>query len=133
MHLTVEQTDRYRGIAFLIFRFFALRQGNQGAASVARDRAEQARRGAVSSIRWSSALWQLLSTLLLWPFFGLTPNGLMLSALLTLVIVLHELGHMAAYRAFGHKTVRMIFMPLLGGIAIGGRPYNSCSKLRSAP
>jgi Zn-dependent protease len=67
----------------------------------------------------------LLSTLLLWPFFGLTRYGLMLSSLLTLVVVLHELGHMAAYRAFGHKTVRMIFVPLLGGIAIGGRPYNS--------
>jgi Zn-dependent protease len=44
---------------------------------------------------------------------------------LTVVIVLHELGHMAAYRAFGHQRVRMIFVPLLGGIAVGGRPYNS--------
>ena len=42
-----------------------------------------------------------------------------------LVILLHELGHMVAYRAFGHPSVRMIFVPLLGGIAIGGRPYNS--------
>jgi Zn-dependent protease len=32
---------------------------------------------------------------------------------------------MAAYRTFGHKSVRMIFVPLLGGIAIGGRPYRS--------
>ena len=32
---------------------------------------------------------------------------------------------MAAYRAFGHERVRMIFVPLLGGVAIGGRPYNS--------
>ncbi|URK87953.1 hypothetical protein LP421_10025 [Rhizobium sp. RCAM05350] len=26
VHLTIEQTDRYRGVAFLIFRFFALRR-----------------------------------------------------------------------------------------------------------
>ena len=25
----------------------------------------------------------------------------------------------------GHRKVRMIFVPLLGGIAIGGRPYDS--------
>jgi Zn-dependent protease len=49
----------------------------------------------------------------------------MVSIMLTVVIALHELGHMAAYRAFGHKTVRMIFIPLLGGIAIGSRPYNT--------
>jgi Zn-dependent protease len=49
----------------------------------------------------------------------------MMSSFLTLVILLHELGHMVAYRTFGHPTVRMIFVPLLGGIAVGGRPYNS--------
>jgi Zn-dependent protease len=49
----------------------------------------------------------------------------MISTFLTLVIALHELGHLAAYRTFGHKSVRMIFVPLLGGIAIGGRPYKS--------
>lgn len=26
VHLAIEQTDRYRGFAFLIFRFFALRR-----------------------------------------------------------------------------------------------------------
>jgi Zn-dependent protease len=67
----------------------------------------------------------ILSTLLLWPFLGLTMQGLMISTFLTLVIALHELGHMAAYRMFGHVSVRMIFVPLLGGLAIGGRPYRS--------
>ena len=52
-------------------------------------------------------------------------QGLMISIFLTLVILLHELGHMVAYRAFGHPTTRMLFFPLLGGVAIGGRPYNS--------
>ena len=32
---------------------------------------------------------------------------------------------MAAFRMMGHRKVRMIFVPLLGGIAIGGRPYDS--------
>ena len=45
--------------------------------------------------------------------------------MLTTVVALHELGHMAAFRVMGHRKVRMIFIPLLGGIAIGGRPYDS--------
>ena len=44
---------------------------------------------------------------------------------LTAVVALHELGHMAAFRMMGHRKVRMIFIPLLGGVAIGGRPYDS--------
>jgi Zn-dependent protease len=121
--LTVEQTDNYRGLAFLIFRYFALR------------REMRALEGWMTTGKSTpnghfehplvQTLLAVVSTLLLWPFFGLNPAGLMISTFLTMVIVLHELGHMAAYRTFGHKTVRMIFIPLLGGIAIGGRPYNS--------
>ena len=48
-----------------------------------------------------------------------------MAAVLTTVVALHELGHMAAFRLMGHRKVRMIFIPLLGGIAIGGRPYDS--------
>ncbi len=124
VHLTIEQTDRYRGFAFLIFRFFALRREVKALHQWLETGQSKPLRVGFEHPLVQSAL-ALLSTLLLWPFFGLTLDGLMLSALLTLVIVLHELGHMAAYRAFGHKTVRMIFVPLLGGIAIGGRPYNS--------
>lgn len=124
VHLTIEQTDRYRGVAFMFFRFFVLRREVKALH-------QWLETGASKPVRLGfehplvQCVLALLSTLLLWPFFGLTSDGLMLSALVTLVIVLHELGHMAAYRAFGHKTVRMIFVPLLGGIAIGGRPYNS--------
>jgi len=124
VHLTIEQTDRYRGFAFLIFRFFALRREVKALHQWLETGTSKPVRAGFEHPLVQCAL-ALLSTLLLWPFFGLTSDGLMLSALLTLVIVLHELGHMAAYRAFGHKTVRMIFVPLLGGIAIGGRPYNS--------
>lgn len=124
VHLTIEQTDRYRGVAFLLFRFFVLRREMKALRNWLETGESKPVRGGFEHPLVQIAL-AVLSTLLLWPFFGLTANGLMLSALLTLVIVLHELGHMVAYRAFGHKTVRMIFVPLLGGIAIGGRPYNS--------
>ncbi|OJF95448.1 hypothetical protein [Pararhizobium antarcticum] len=122
--VTIEQTDRYRGLAFLAFRFFAMRREMKALH-------EWVETGESLPVRagFEHPLVQVglavLSTLLLWPFFGLNSQGLMMSVLLTVVIVLHEFGHMAAYRAFGHKTVRMIFVPLLGGVAIGGRPYNS--------
>lgn len=121
--LVVEQTDRYRGLAFLIFRFFALRRELDGLSGWLRTgKVEQ--RGLFEQ-PGTQLLMAVLSIFVLWPFFGLSANGLIYSTLLTLVIALHELGHLAAYRAFGHEKVRMIFIPLLGGLAIGGRPYNS--------
>lgn len=121
--LTVEQTDRYRGIAFMLFRYVQLRREMK-----ALDRWLSTGKGEVRGVLehpFMQTGLAVLSTLLLWPFFGLNAQGLLLSSLLTVVIVLHEFGHMAAYRAFGHRRTRMIFVPLLGGIAIGGRPYNS--------
>jgi Zn-dependent protease len=121
--LIVEQTDHYRGLAVLVFRFFALRR-ELDALSGWLETGKVEQRGLFEQ-PGTQLLMAVLSTLVLWPFFGLTAGGLIYSGLLTLVIALHELGHLAAYRAFGHKTVRMIFIPLLGGLAIGGRPYNS--------
>lgn len=125
--LIVEQTDRYRGLAFLVFRFFALRRELDALQGwLETGRIDQ--RGLFEQ-PGTQLLMAVLSTLVLWPFFGLTASGLIYSCLLTVVIALHELGHLAAYRAFGHQTVRMIFIPLLGGLAIGGRPYNSRFEL----
>ena len=121
--LTVEQTDRYRGIAFLLFRYIQLRREMKALEQWLETGSGEVR-GVLERPATQAGL-AALSTLLLWPFFGLNAHGLLLSSLLTVVIVLHELGHMAAYRAFGHQRVRMIFVPLLGGIAVGGRPYNS--------
>lgn len=121
--LIVEQTDRYRGFAFYVFRYFALRRelhALQGWMATGQSKPN----GYFEHPLMQSAM-AVLSTLMLWPFFSRSLAGLMISTFLTLVIVLHELGHMAAYRTFGHRKVRMIFIPLLGGIAIGGRPYNS--------
>jgi Zn-dependent protease len=121
--VTFEQTDNYRGLAFYLFRRMAVSRE----LTSLRDHVEE--RTASRLLHFEHPLWQtflvIASTLLLWPFFGLTSGGLMMSVFLTLVILLHELGHMVAYRTFGHPSVRMIFVPLLGGIAIGGRPYNS--------
>jgi Zn-dependent protease len=121
--LVIEQTDRYRGLALLVFRFFMIRRELHQLDSCLRT--GTATRSGMFEHPLTQFLLAVLSTLLLWPFFGLNAWGLMISTMLTVVIALHELGHMGAYRAFGHKTVRMIFIPMLGGIAIGGRPYNS--------
>ncbi len=121
--LIVEQTDRYRGLAFLVFRYFALLREVNSLGSWFRT--GRATTGGIFEHPATQVALAVLSTLLLWPFFGLTSQGLMLSTILTVVIVLHEAGHLLAYRVFGHEKVRMIFVPFLGGIAIGGRPYNS--------
>ncbi|MDM9623490.1 hypothetical protein [Rhizobium sp. S96] len=121
--LEIAQTDRYRGLAFLIFRYVALRRemrALEGWLATGESRPQGYFEHPLVQVGLA-----VLSTLLLWPFLGLTVQGLMISTFLTLVIALHELGHMAAYRMFGHQSVRMIFVPLLGGVAIGGRPYRS--------
>jgi Zn-dependent protease len=121
--LEIDQTDRYRGLAFLIFRYFALRREMRALDGWLKTGQSQPQ-GYFEHPLVQVAL-AILSTFLLWPFLGLTLKGLMISTFLTVIIALHELGHMAAYRMFGHTSVRMIFIPFLGGIAIGGRPYRS--------
>jgi Zn-dependent protease len=121
--LILAQTDTYRGLAGYLFRYFMIRR--ELSSLTAWLKSGRPKAGGMIEHPVTQIFLALLSTLLLWPFFGLSAGGLTISTILTLVIVLHELGHMAAYRAFGHERVRMIFVPLLGGIAIGGRPYNS--------
>lgn len=38
---------------------------------------------------------------------------------LAVAIALHEIGHVIAMRMFGYKNVRMLFVPLFGGLATG--------------
>lgn len=123
----VEQTDRYRGLAFLVFRYFALRREVDALGTwLETGRVEQT---GLFENPGTQLLMAVVSTFALWPFFGLSAEGLAFSSMLTMVIALHELGHLAAYRAFGHTKVRMIFIPLLGGLAIGSRPYDSRFEL----
>ena len=121
--VTFSRTDRYRGFAFMIFRYFAARR--ELAKLDHWTRTGEYRKGGIFEHPVTQVGLAILSTFLIWPFFGLTFEGFIFSAALTSVVALHELGHMAAFRLMGHKKVRMIFIPLLGGVAIGGRPYDS--------
>ncbi|MEI9401403.1 SRPBCC family protein [Mesorhizobium argentiipisi] len=121
--VTLTQTDRYRGVAFLIFRFFAMRRELRKLDVWAATGTY--RKGGWFEHPLSQIGFAALSALILWPFFGLNLGGLALAAILTSVVALHELGHMAAFRLTGHRRARMIFIPLLGGLAMGGRPYDS--------
>jgi Zn-dependent protease len=121
--VTIAETDRYRGFAFPVFRYFKNRRHLHALAGWAET-------GAYKKSGWfesfpAQAGMAMLSILFLWPFFGLTSLGLLMSAVLTSVVIAHEAGHMFAFRAMGHKTARMIILPFLGGIALGGRPYNT--------
>lgn len=121
--LSLERTDNYRGAAFLVFRYFALRR--QMAKLKRWAETGKYKAGGLFEHPASQFGFAALSALLLWPIFGLSFGGLVIASVLTSVVALHELGHMAAFRLMGHRKVRMIFIPLLGGIAIGGRPYDS--------
>lgn len=121
--LTVRQTDSYRGAAFLVFRYFALRR----MMSKLKRWSETGhyRRGGIFEHPLTQVAMAAASILILWTLTGFTVGGLAFAVMLTIVVALHELGHMAAFRVTGHRRTRMIFIPLLGGIAIGGRPYDS--------
>lgn len=123
IRLTLTRTDRYRGAAFLLFRYFALRR-ELGKLKVWAETGKY-RAGGIFEHPASQVGFAILSVLIMWPVFGLNIGGFVLAMVLTIVVALHELGHMAAFRVMGHRKVRMIFVPLLGGIAIGGRPYDS--------
>lgn len=118
----IRETDTYRGAAFAIFRYFALRR-----MMLKLDRYARTGKfvpGGIFEHPLTQFAFAGLSMLLLWPIFGMNKFGFFLAATLTAVVAMHELGHMAAFRLMGHKTARMIFIPLLGGIALGGRPYD---------
>ena len=121
--VTVSETDKYRGFAFLGFRYFRNRRHMHALSQWALTGSYKSN-GIFEKLPTQIAM-AVVSALILWPFFGLTKAGLMLSAVLTAVVVLHEAGHMFAFRAMGHKSARMIIIPFLGGLALGGRPYNS--------
>jgi Zn-dependent protease len=121
--VTVEQTDRYRGFAFLAFRYFALRRKLMKLRIWAATGVYKP--GGLFERPSTQVLMALISIAILWSLTGFSVGGLAFATILTVVVALHELGHMAAFRISGHRKVRMIFVPLLGGIAVGGRPYDS--------
>ena len=61
----------------------------------------------------------LLATALLFLALGGLHWGWKMVVYLAVGIALHELGHVLAMRLFGYKNVRMLFVPLFGGLATG--------------
>lgn len=59
-----------------------------------------------------SALAVIAAVFLFGPVFGLS---------IILVVVIHEFGHVAAFRVSGHDDARFRLVPLLGGYAISNR------------
>lgn len=118
----ISQADRYRGLAFMMYRYFRLRRELDQLTNWVQNGCFEKR--AVFEHPVTQTGLAVVSALVIWPLFGLNGMGLLLAGILTLVVALHELGHMAAFRVTGHKSARMIFIPVLGGIAIGGRPYD---------
>ncbi|MCR5859520.1 SRPBCC family protein [Mesorhizobium sp. J428] len=123
VRLTICQTDSYRGAAFLVFRYFALRRMMAKLKRWAET--GEYRRGGMFEHPLTQVAMAAASVMILWSLTGFTVGGLAFAVMITVVVALHELGHMAAFRVAGHRRTRMIFIPLLGGIAIGGRPHNS--------
>ena len=118
----IAETDRYKGAAFLIYRYFSLRR--LASKIPVWLRTGTYTKGGMFEKPATQFALAVLSALLLWPIFGLDAKGLFLSATLTAVVALHEYGHVLAFRAMGHEGARMIFIPILGGMAMGGRPYD---------
>ncbi|MGB3501131.1 MAG: site-2 protease family protein [Mesorhizobium sp.] len=121
--VSVTVTDRYKGFAFFAFRYFAQRRSLLKLRRWAQTGKYHA--GGIFEHPLTQLGMACLSILILWSLTGWSGGGFLLAVLITMVVALHELGHMIAFRIAGHRKVRMIFIPLLGGVAIGGRPYNS--------
>lgn len=63
-----------------------------------------------------SALAVIFAVVFFGPVFGLS---------LILVIVIHEFGHVAAFRVAGHQDASFRLVPLMGGYAISNRPVDT--------
>lgn len=61
----------------------------------------------------------LILTALLFLGLGGMQWGWQAVVYLAVAIALHELGHVIAMRLFGYKNVRMLFVPMFGGLATG--------------
>lgn len=67
----------------------------------------------------SQNLTALLVSLLFFVALGLLRISWTDVAILVVVLLVHELGHLAGMRLFGYRDVRMFFIPLLGAAVAG--------------
>ena len=73
----------------------------------------------------STALLSLIAfALMLSPRIGLL-GGLALAAMLVLALLVHEFGHVLAFRLIGQPWGRIVFLPFLGAIAVPRLPYET--------
>jgi len=63
-----------------------------------------------------SAIAVIAAVVLFGPVFGLS---------IILIVVIHEFGHVAAFRVAGHHDASFRLVPLLGGYAISNRPVDT--------
>jgi Zn-dependent protease len=56
-------------------------------------------------------------------------SGVWTGLALLIILVLHELGHVLAMRAYGDKTSAFYLVPFMGGVAIGQKPLTSDWRL----
>jgi Zn-dependent protease len=65
----------------------------------------------------------LLITLALFFYLGFFRQGVKGVILLIAVLLVHELGHLAAMKLFGYRNVKMFFIPMFGA-AVSGKSRN---------
>ncbi len=61
----------------------------------------------------------LIATAVLFLALGGLSWGWKSVVFLAIAVAIHELGHVLAMRCFGYKNVRLLFLPLFGGLATG--------------
>lgn len=74
--------------------------------------------------QWLKALLFFVTLILSALLFGRIFDAMSAAALLAVIFV-HELGHLAAMRAFGYRNLSIFFLPFLGAAATGHKPHAS--------
>lgn len=82
-----------------------------------RGKAFQAKQTPRAVMTWIFGITAILSLLSFLPW----SDGLAGAGILAAVVLLHELGHFAAMRAFGYKDTSIFFLPFFGGATIGSK------------
>jgi Zn-dependent protease len=74
--------------------------------------------------------WLLLGlSLLVFAGLGIFKWDLEYLIILAVAIFIHELGHLAAMKLFRYKNLKMLFLPLIGGIASGESKEQNSTKI----
>lgn len=76
-------------------------------------------RGRGENTAKASGMQGLIATAVLFLALGGLSWGWDSVVFLAIAVALHEIGHVLAMRHFGYKNVRLLFLPLFGGLATG--------------